>query len=255
MLKENTQKLIQDYFNLPIMDIKNIKCPYYNNAYHKKRAELRALIGKGTPQEIASEAMIISRQYGNNFLRQKNLTAKEIIHFLTEHQLGIDCSGLVSQILNTEKPKFFKKIKFPKANILRKLLIKLRPIENLSARVYSDNENTELISSGKKTFNLNNLKPLDLIIMLEIPAFKNMDHILLITEVSENKIKYIHSRQWQNEPAEESGVTEGIINIIKPQGNILEQEWIEKEKIGEENQTFSLKAKGAKNLEIRRLKI
>jgi len=247
------KNLINDYFNLPF-GISGIRCPYFNNARSKKRAELKALIGKGTPSEIVAEAKIISHQYYNDLLEKPNLDAQAIQNFLIENNLGVDCSGLVSQILNAAHPGFYKKIKFNSHGPWRKIITGLRPMENLSVKVYADDKNSHLITDGASLYDWSELRPLDMIIMLNIPKFHNRDHILLVTEVADEYIKYIHSREWLNESGYEGGVTEGLIKITEPGKCILDQTWVEKGLSGKENQTWALKAKEAEVFEIRRLK-
>ncbi len=254
MLKQETEQIISAYFNLPFKKISGIACPYFNNVYAKHRAGLRAQIGKGSPEEIAEEAEIISHQYENDFLQNSDTSPVEVKKFLLEHGLGIDCSGFASQILKAEHPNFMKKINFGKIGIWRKIICRLRPLENLSVNVYADNANTKLVARGGADFNLSMLKPLDLIIMIDMPRFKNLDHILIITEVAKDFIKYVHSRNWLGEDLELGGVHFGTINITNPGKSLLEQEWVEKGLTGEQNQTYAFKAKEAKRLEIRRLK-
>lgn len=248
------KNLINDYFNLPFKKISGIRCPYFNNARSKKRAELKALIGKGTPDEIVAEAKILSHQYFNDFLEKPNLDAQGIQNFLIENNLGVDCSGLVSHILNTAYPGFYKKIKFKNNNPWRKIITRLRPMENLSVKVYADDKNSHLITDGNSSYDWSEIRPLDMIIMLNIPKFHNRDHILLITEVTSEYIKYIHSREWLSEPRYEGGVTEGIIKITRPDKCLLDQTWLEKGVEGVDNQTWALKAKEAEELKIKRLK-
>lgn len=253
MLNNAARQIIHDYLNLPFPDLTGVRCPYYNNIQGKKRAELKALIGKGNPREIVAEAQIISHQYENDYLKKPGLTADKVREFLDHHNLGVDCSGLVSQILQAENPGFYKKFKLGGGG-WRWLIRKLRPLENLSVQVYADDKNTILISDGKEKTDFTKIQTGDLIIMLEIPAFKNRDHILLVTETAPGYIKYIHARQWQDEPTNESGAYEGIIKITRPGESLLKQEWTEKGLTGTGNQTFELKAKGAKTLKIKRLK-
>ena len=91
--------------------------------------------------------------------------------------------------------------------------------------------------------------------MLETGKKNDYSHMTLIMEADGRLIKYIHSRKWPSEGKYGHGVYKGEIRIINPNGGLLEQEWTEKGKQGEENETYSIKAKMAKVLEIRRLNI
>jgi hypothetical protein len=260
MISPQSQKIIDQYFNLPFGELKNVRCPYFNNTRIKQKAQLRALIGKGTPEEIVEEAKILAKQYGEDYLIKDSLTAKEAMDFLAKHNLGIDCSGFVSHVLTvhfkeSKNINLTKNIHFGKNNLFRKIIIKFRPLENMSVLIYTNNKNTDLIGNGKEPMNYNNIQAGDLIIMLEMEKFKNQNHILLITENKNCIIKYTHSRQWQNETPTDSGVYFGEIKITKPQENLLAQEWMEKGLTGKDNQTLELKAKSSRVLEIRRIRL
>ena len=102
MLSKNAQKILNEYFNLPFVGVASVRAPYFNNARHRKRGELRVLIGKGTATEIVEEAKIISLQYyAGLFDHAGNCAAgAEVIRkFLIDNDLGIECSGFVTQIL------------------------------------------------------------------------------------------------------------------------------------------------------------
>ena len=51
-LSASALKIINDYLHLPIPG-HDVVCPYYNNRRANLRAGLRALIGKGNPEDIA----------------------------------------------------------------------------------------------------------------------------------------------------------------------------------------------------------
>ena len=63
MLSSQAQKILNEYFNLPFTGVSGVRCPYFNNARLRQRAQLRVLVGKGTPKDIVEEAQIISLQY------------------------------------------------------------------------------------------------------------------------------------------------------------------------------------------------
>ncbi len=266
MLSPKSQQLIHDYLNLPFSGISGVRCPYFNNARLHQRGQLRVLIGKGTPKEIVEEAKVISTQYhagifdktGNCCIHNEHtgtpVTNENIRKFLIDNNLGVDCSGFVSQVLRvhfkeTKKIDFVKKLYIisPK-NILRWLISKLRPIESISVNTYANNVNTTVITD------ITQIEPGDLIAMLETGPQNKRNHILLITNNDGRTINYVHSRAWSSEGNCGHGVAEGKIIISNPDKNILEQEWIEKDCAGDKNETY-VEAKNARLLEIRRLKI
>lgn len=248
-LSPTAQNLINDYLNLPFKNKTGVKCPYFNNARLKQRGQLRSLIGKGTPQEIVEEAKISAKQYGIDL---KNLNNEELTKFLVEHNLGIECSGFVTNVLQKHflekyNLNLIKKIFIPTKNWLRKMVVCLRKIENIDVKVLADQKNSSLISDWKKT------QAGDIIILLEIEPHKR-NHIILITENKDGVIKYVHARCWSSEGRYNHGVQIGKIVIIDKEAEILKQQWLEKDKTNEENETY-LETKNAKILEIRRIKI
>lgn len=264
MLSSQAQKILNDYFNLPFGGIDGVRCPYFNNAHLKQRAQLRVLVGKGTPKEIVEEAKIISIQYhaglfdksGHCCLHNEHtgekISAEQIRKFLIEHNLGVECSGFVTQILRAH----FKEIK--NIDIVRKFFITsprhlarwlislLRPVENISVRRYADDRNTQKI-------NWSSAQAGDVIVVLETGPKNNHNHILLITERDGAIINYVHARAWNSEGKYGHGVSKGEIKIIKPDGSLLDQEWVELRQIGDKNETWK-EAKQARFLEVRRIK-
>ena len=263
MLSAKAQKILYDYFNLPFDDIKGVRCPYFNNARLKQRAQLRVLVGKGTPKEIIEEAKIISIQYHaglfdksghcclHNEHTGKEVDGDEIRKFLIDHNLGVECSGFVTQILRAHfqetrnfdiARKFF--IVSPRY-ILRWLIALLRPIENISVSRYGDDRNTQKI-------NWLEAQAGDVIIMLETGPNNKRNHILLVTDKTPDAIYYAHARAWSNEGKYGHGVSKGIIKIVDKKSSLLEQTWEEMEFVNEKNETWQ-EAKGAKILEIRKI--
>lgn len=264
MLSTKAQKILNDYFNLPFDGLTGVRCPYFNNARLKQRAQLRVLVGKGAPSEIIEEAKIISVQYhaglfdktGHCCLHNEHtgekITVDDVRKFLIDHNLGIECSGFVTQILRvhfkeTKNIDIARKFFVVSArNILRYLISKLRPIENIGVKHYADDRNTEKISWDQTQSG-------DVIVMLETGVKNSINHILLITDKNDKVVRYAHARAWGNEGKYGHGVSTGEIKIIKPNSTLLEQQWVECELVGDKNETF-LEATQAKILEVRRIK-
>lgn len=265
-LLPQSQKILDEYFSLPFKGMPGVRTPYFNNARQKQRGQLRVLVGKGKPQEIVDEAQIISIQYHAGIFDKnghcclhgahsnERATADEIRKFLIDHNLGVECSGFVTQILRT----YFKETKnidiakhffivSPK-HFLRWCLTKLRPIENISVRTWMKDENTEMMSDWTKC------QTGDVVTMLESSPNKKHDHILLILDNDGKTIEYAHARAWASEGKEGHGVATGQIKIIDTSKGILEQEWEELGVKGEKNETWA-EAKNAKALEVRHVKV
>lgn len=232
-LPKASLQTIYHYFHLSIGG-KEIPCPYYINedyplpifekskiipskklAYRKKQSKSRAMVGKGKPTEIEKVTKELAQK--NKFdLKQANVL--QIRKFMVEHGIGVDCSALVVWALNElSKEKFdkplWKFINFGKRNVFRRLLITLRPAENIGVKVLNAN--------SQEIKNIHNVQPGDLIISW------NNQHVLLITEVGfENDkpkyFKYVNSTWWYGD----GGVKEGTVNI-KNSGSLLNQDWSE----------------------------
>jgi hypothetical protein len=243
-------KVISAYLNLPFPDTIGVWCPYFNNAKVGQRGQLKVLVGKGTPQEIVEEAKIISIQYKQNIL-SPDVSAEDIRKFLIENNLGIDCSGFITNVLQAEfLTKHIDLVKqifiTPKKNILRWLISKLRPVEQISVAVLAHEKNTE-------TIELPNVQAGDLIMLLKTGLKKTRDHILLVTKTTPDMIYYTHARAWSSEGRYGHGVTNGTITITDPGKVLLDAIWEEKNLKNENNETY-LEAKQATILAVKRLK-
>ncbi len=260
MLSNKAEQLIQQYFNLPFKNISGIRCPYFNNKKRLQRGQLRVLIGKGLPKEIVEETKITSIQYGDEIFDCKGNCkccgenkAQEIKQYLIDHDLGIDCSGFVVQVLreHIKENNNFDFIKdlciTQKKKLIRYLICKLRPIENIGVKTLAKNENSDIVK------NIENIKKSDFIVMLDSGPNNKRDHIILVTDFKDDTISYVHAIAWSSDGKYDHGVSNGIIKIQNMNENLLKQQWIEKEKTNENNETF-LEAKNAKVLEIRRIK-
>ena len=272
MLSPKAQQLIHDYRNLPFAGINGVRCPYINNARLRQRGQLRVLVGKGLPSEIVEEAHIISVQFhaglfekdGRCCLHNKHTgeptNAEDIRKFLIEHHLGIECSGFVTHVLRahyreTKNIDIVKKLSIvPPRRIVRWLISKLRPVENMDVQVYTNDRNSLVIANAKTGWNYHAVEPGDIITLREAGPRKNRNHILLITENSGNTLSYIHARQWPSEGRWGHGVAAGIITISNPEKPLAEQHWEENGVVGPLNETQQEIA-SANTVEIRRLRI
>jgi hypothetical protein len=270
MLSKKAENIIDKYFNLPFKGIDGVRAPYFINKQTARRGQLRGLIGKGTPEEIVEEAKILSIQYKhgifdkNGFLQNTKYTKEEarqmIRNFLIDNGIGIDCSGFVAHVLSAHYAETYNihlpsiLFFYPKNRWFRNMIAKFRPIENTSVNVLAHENNSDLICDGKETIKIGDIRPADIIVMLEIKENISRNHILVITENKNNLIEYAHARTWNCEGRYGHGVSRGEIQITNSNGNLLEQQWKELGKINNENETY-LEAKNSKILEIRRIKI
>lgn len=219
------KKIIKDYFALNI-GRKKVVTPYYRNV-KRIRAELRSLIGKGTPEEIEEETLIYAKLRGFNF--RKN-SEKEIREFMRSQGIGIDCSGFAVHLYDTwlkalKKGSLFQNLKFPKASLYRQFVRLLRPIENISADLLTNNANSEKIE----------LKKVQIGDMIRLKGLKRGHHIAVIIEIEKfksgkiKKIKYVHSSPRYGE---NNGVRYGEIKIEAIKKELKDQVWLEKDENG-----------------------
>ena len=176
--------LINHYFNLKING-KTVKTPYHINVKHV-RAELRSLVGKGSPEEIESELNIFAKL--RNFNLQK-ASKEEIREFMQKEGIGIDCSGLVSHILNAwlkaeRKGSLASNITFPKLPLFKKIAIFIRPIENINANLLTNKENTIPVE----------LKDVQIGDLIRLKGLKRGDHIAIVIGVKEKELSYPPSK-------------------------------------------------------------
>ncbi|MEK7644332.1 MAG: hypothetical protein AAB390_03465 [Patescibacteria group bacterium] len=245
--------VINDYAHLPFAG-RDISVPYFNNQRVGVRVGLRALIGKGSAEDIVEEAKIISLRDKINLDR---LTGEQLKKFLVDNNLGLDCSALAYYVLNAELLSQNKKplknlIKFPYAkNPIRKLLMKLRPVENVAVNTLAHENNSRVIE-------LKDIRPGDMIVMLGAGLQHHLNHILLIHRIDYNeqneptKIYYTHSFKWPSDGKYGTGIKQGTIEITAVGMNLSEQEWKESGRTGNDNETFR-HAKLSNTLCIRRL--
>lgn len=266
-LSQPAIEIINSYLKLPFPN-HNVTCPYFNNRRIKLRGGLRAVVGKGNPEDIVEETMIVS-------LREKvdlnKLSDAELKKFLVDNKIGIDCSGLAYHILDAEMKAHGKKslhqvLKRPWfKNPIRKLLVKLRPIENTGVGTFNHEANSVEI-------NLKDIQPGDMIIMMGAGPKHDYNHVLLAHSViarsdsdeaipmkdgiatpstssrarNDMVIHYTHSFQYPTDGLYNHGVRQESITITDLNKNILEQNWSEPQ--------MREYAKTAKELKIKRLK-
>ncbi len=252
LLSDETLHVITQYDALRFGE-KYISCPYFNNRRSKVRAGLRVLLGKGSPEEIVDEAKLFA-------LREKvnldKLNEDELKKFLVEHNLGIDCSAFAYAILAADykekhNQSLSSKLFYPNAkSLLRKLIVKLRAIENIDVKTLAHDKNSHPVA-------LTDILPGDFVIILNSGKEHNLNHILLVSKVevenSQTKfIEYCHSFQWSTDGKYNHGIKFGRIEIVDVDKPLLKQKWVENDKEGEANETF-LRAREAEVLEIKRL--
>jgi hypothetical protein len=205
---------LEGYFELDFYGHK-VVAPYFINT--KRRKDLRALVGKGTPEEMVLETKVWAQVRGIDL---HSAGPDRIRQLMQEVGIGIDCSGLVAHALNNycRKERGFsitRKVNYrnhgPRA-ILARLF---RPIENLGADDLTSELNCEVLK-------VNEVRPGDLI--RGIGKQRNAFHVAIVTKVAADRIDYIHSHRLYGQ---ENGVRKGSVQIVDPSKSFLEQNWLE----------------------------
>lgn len=220
VITNSAAKVISQYKNLKL-GRKKIRCPYYMNLQRSK--DLRAMVGKGTPEEIEMEARIWEKLKGVSF---SDMNEDQIREFMVNRGIGVDCSGFVAHVINAVsrdvlKNNIWKYFKPFNKSLLGKISYKLKPIEKLGADILTNEENAIEI-------NINDVRPTD-VVRLKWKK-KNSHHILLITKTIKDEngqiktIEYTHSIPFYGN---ESGIKNGQINILDIDKPLEQQEWLE----------------------------
>ncbi len=245
-LSDKALSVINEYRNFNIGDA-TCSIPYYNNKHLRLRATLRAQGGKGSPREILEEVEQVAAQQKINL---KALDSASLKNLLVDTNIGIDCSGLAYYILSAEKGGLNLSFPFSKG-ILGKLRSTFRKIENAGVATFAHDANSSAVS-------LRNVEPSDIITMVGDPDERVRDHILTVHQVDlkdgvPTVIHYTHAMAWPSDGEYGHGVRQGIITLTNLDKPITEQEWIEADKTGSENYTFTRAQKSTTSL--RRLRI
>lgn len=224
-LPKQINEFIDQYIHLQIQG-KVIRIPYFRNV-KRIRANLRVLIGKGTPSEIIEETNIYAKLRGFDI---ENSTDYELKEFMEVQGIGIDCSGFVSHTINTwlklnSKKSLAKYLKFPNTSIYRRIIRRFRAIENISADILTDTSNTRVIQ-------LINIQPGDL---LRLKGKTRGDHVGIVSTVTLNEsnipmeFEYVEADEYFKG---DDGVRIGKVEIINAYGELKDQNWLDKDKEG-----------------------
>jgi hypothetical protein len=210
-----TKKLAERYLSLKLGG-QVVSCPYFQNL--NKRFSSLALVGKGTPEEIENETKKLFIKIGKDI---HNYSPGVIRFHMIMAGIGIDCSGLVSNILKSllmeNSSQSIQATFKPKQKSLPGLIrYYTRPTGNLSADALTSEENCT------KILDANNILPGDLLRV-------GPGHVAIITEVEKEgrKVKSVTYCHSTYDYLDKYGVREGSILITKPNKDLSRQNWIE----------------------------
>lgn len=252
-----------------------VSVPYFNNRRRAMAIGLRGAVGKGTPDEIAEEIEINAQR--SRFPLEALCSSLDIQsgvpaikRFMVDRDIGIDCSGLVYHLLNSETRQrsgkdlsrelesvandksFLHYIHLDK--IYSALRFLMRPAENTDVRVLANSKNSKVIP-------LDEVAPGDFITILNKESQRN--HVIFIHRVDYNPspdaiiphtIHYTHSINWPSDGKYNHGVRQGTIQITDLAAPISAQTWTEQDKTGSDNGTWNrIQESGGNVAELRRL--
>jgi len=247
-LPQSAKIVIKEYLELPIGG-KKIKSPYFMNI-RKQRAGLRVLVGKGKAEEMKREIQVLAKIKKINL---KELSSKKIRKFMMSQDIGIDCSGFVTHILNfwlhqTGKNSLINYLKFPNDSLISKLKRKLRPVENIGANLLTSELNCTKIT------NLNNIRPGDLI--RSKGKQRNSYHVLMISKVTlkDNQVKSFEYVESSANYGNDNGIRFGNVIITDPKSGLKEQNWTDIDPKTNRNWTHENLLKEYEDNGVRRLK-
>ncbi len=241
-LSKKGMSVIRQYLHLPLDTKTAVPCPYFKNTHISNG--IRVLVGKGSPRDIADEITELAHKERVDI---RSISKDKIRDFLIEKKIGIDCSGLVAQILFAIDSSSINKIHInrKKGSVFKNWITnRFRKIENISVMTLTSFDNSDIVDDMHKII------PGDLI------RTRNGKHVLLVTRVKRNEglveeIEYVHSTSYY---APEHGVRVARINIKHPQRQLHEQEWTETDTNTGENYTLNGYLENTADSGIRRLK-
>lgn len=224
-IDNKAKEIINAYKNLNIRG-NTVTTPYFRNV-KRVRAELRSLVGKGTPEEIVEETIIFAQLRGFPLAKS---TPEQIREFMQSQGIGVDCSGFVAHVYDhwlksKKKGGIGRRIKYDPSNLYRRFIRALRPIENIGANLITCPLNAAKV-------NFNEALPGYLI---RLKGIEHGHHVAIITAVETNdkgtikSIEYTHSSPHFGE---KNGVKTGLIEIVDGNKPLEKQNWTEKDDDG-----------------------
>lgn len=222
--------------------------PYFINAQvndKEKRANADApFLGKGSPTQIKAALMEALDRH-----KPQLQTGDDYRRFMAQNLIGVDCSGFAYNVLNQLLDgkindhlfwsreelltAFERGIPWHQSDLQQETVENYPDSVPLSklAKDWGWKEPPRLVRAERfwqppvstRLRSIAQLRPGDLITMVDI---NSIGHLVIVTEVTAEKITYVHSSRNNGEIG---GVHYGVINIKDANGSIDEQEWEEAE--------------------------
>src|SRR3989344_6014719 len=208
-LSPEAKILIDRYFNIKVGEW-SFACPYFMNERGLRNLPI-AYSGKGLPEEIEAEiSKIYERKKG---VVKSAASAKKMMIFCI---LGIDCSGLVVNILDehlkeTRGLSIYDVVRYP--SWVWRLRAYFRPRTNISADLLTGELN--IVAEE-----LAQVRPGDMI-------KRGRNHVMLVEWVDARQFGYIHA-----DTMPEWGLQRGAVEVIDAKLPLEKQGWSVKEDLG-----------------------
>lgn len=209
-IQDKFYHFLKSYLEIKL-DGKTYNCPYWSNKIRRGKVVIRGFQnGKGESVSIRNELMRLLKDEINHALILGS--RKNLFKFAKCHRIGIDCSGLVYQLLNR-----LVKIGYKNSKII--------DLEDVFTGGINKTD-VKLLTGQQFTKKINNITRIQLGDLIRI---NNGRHIALILTKNRNIITYVHSSNL----TQETGVHLGKIRIINKSQSLTKQDWLEKTKTGD----------------------
>jgi hypothetical protein len=229
------EALLFQYIHLPLGG-KKIRCPYWMDK--NKKGIVGPFGGKGTPEQIVEATLMAAKKKGINL---SVLSPSQIKAFMKKSRIGIDCSGLVFNLLDAlDREKNGNGLADDIPGARGKLLVRA------SVKMLTDN---------KVALSVKKASEIQVGDMIRMNGRRYVKHVAVIVRIKKDakgrikEITYAHS----SPRTMIKGVHLGKIRVKNEAGGLEDQEWLEKTREGENYGKFVFSALRGDG--IRRLKI
>lgn len=212
------QQRADEYVNFEI-DGKHVRIPYVLGF---GRLQFWKTSGKGTPEQIRQEVCAMANREGFDLSTAAEIA---ITHFMKQHKIGIDCSGLAYHLLDAYCQKLHGQsighfvLRYPGLlGAAEKTLLSYQRQRRINVLTLTAPLNSAPVPKTQ------DIRTGDLIRM-----HGELDHVLVVTHVSNDTITYVHS---SSKNTRKRGPHYGSITVIDPSLGLEHQQWQEETKDG-----------------------
>lgn len=249
-LSNNALAVIDAYLHFKVGGAECL-VPYFNNKTVQARAALPVHVGKGSPAEIAEE---VEASLFKHRISKDTLTGEELRRFMTDNNIGVDCSGFAYHVLDAESverghgPLAKHLAHAGSGRFMAKLLHAMKPVRNTGVTAFADDANSRPVPVAEAA-------PGDIITMIDGDEGSGRNHILVVHEVEQAAgggiIRYSDAVAYPEDGLHGSGVKQGEIEITDPTLPITDQHWTENGRAAADNPIYARALRS--KTELRRL--